>query len=251
MTRSLTAASVPREPRSNVNMRRRTRKPSGAGAGPIPGLPKARRKFLSAFADGFRDEAYLAWERDYKWNAHCRWQKALSAPLYAGLLKNGAYREIAKTALAIESKTNLLFSFEKMAIRDAVASERGARAFAEGLYAFLYGTRSTEERFEAWVETIGNLPRRKTRVLTWPVVTVFGFLAVPRTHFFFKPTVTREAARLLGMDLPYGSRPSWSVYKALLLFLTKLRAELRDMRPLDMIDLQSFLWVQGSDEYRG
>jgi hypothetical protein len=53
------------------------------------------------------------------------------------------------------------------------------------------------------------------------------------------------------MDLPYGSRPSWSVYKALLLFLTKLRAELRDMRPLDMIDLQSFLWVQGSDEYRG
>jgi hypothetical protein len=31
--------------------------------------------------------------------------------------------------------------------------------------------------------------------------------------------------------------------------LVKLRAGLRDMRPRDMIDLQSFLWVQGSDEY--
>ena len=29
----------------------------------------------------------------------------------------------------------------------------------------------------------------------------------------------------------------------------ELRAGLHDMRPRDMIDLQSFLWVQGSDEY--
>ena len=154
-----------------------------------------------------------------------------------------------KPHLRSNSRTNLLFSFEKMAVRDAVASDRGARAFAEGLYAFLYGTRSTEERFDAWVEIVGNLPRRRTRVLTWPVATVFGFLADPRTHFFFKPTVTREAARRLGMNLPYVSRPSWPVYKALLLFLVKLRAGLHDMRPRDMIDLQSFLWVQGSDEY--
>ena len=28
-----------------------------------------------------------------------------------------------------------------------------------------------------------------------------------------------------------------------------IRRDLRDLRPRDMIDLQSFLWVQGSDEY--
>ena len=28
-----------------------------------------------------------------------------------------------------------------------------------------------------------------------------------------------------------------------------LPLELADLRPRDMIDLQSFLWVQGSDEY--
>jgi hypothetical protein len=249
MTRSLTGATVPREGRGNATTPRRPGKPSGGRAASLPGLRKARRKFLFAFPDGFRDETYLAWERDYKWNAHFRWQETLAPPLYSRLLKNEAYREIAKTALTIESRTNLLFSFEKMAVRDAVATERGAQAFARGIYAFLYGKGSFEERFDAWVEVVSNLPRRKTRVLTWPVVTVFGFLAEPRTHFFFKPTVTREAARRLGVNLPYVSRPSWPVYKALLLFVAKLRAGLHDMRPRDMIDLQSFLWVQGSDEY--
>jgi hypothetical protein len=28
-----------------------------------------------------------------------------------------------------------------------------------------------------------------------------------------------------------------------------LRRDLRDLRPRDMIDLQSFTWVQGSDQY--
>jgi hypothetical protein len=28
-----------------------------------------------------------------------------------------------------------------------------------------------------------------------------------------------------------------------------VRRDLADMRPRDMIDVQSFIWVQGSDEY--
>jgi hypothetical protein len=33
----------------------------------------------------------------------------------------------------------LLFSFEKMALRDAVRSDAGPKRFAEGLFEFLYG----------------------------------------------------------------------------------------------------------------
>jgi hypothetical protein len=28
-----------------------------------------------------------------------------------------------------------------------------------------------------------------------------------------------------------------------------VRTDTRDLGPIDMIDLQSFIWVQGSDEY--
>ena len=35
----------------------------------------------------------------------------------------------------------------------------------------------------------------------------------------------------------------------LLAFAARIRVDLRDLRPRDMIDIQSFIWVQGSDEY--
>jgi hypothetical protein len=83
----------------------------------------------------------------------------------------------------------------------------------------------------------------------WPVVTVFGFLALPRVHFFVKPNVTRAAAGAYGYELAYESRPSWHVYSKILNFASAVRQDLRDLKPRDLIDIQSFLWVQGSEEY--
>jgi hypothetical protein len=86
-------------------------------------------------------------------------------------------------------------------------------------------------------------------VLTWPLVTVFGFIAQPRVHMFLKPTVTRAAAREYGVEFDYRSRPSWETYSSLLEFAGQVRRDQRDLLPRDMIDVQSFIWVQGSDEY--
>jgi hypothetical protein len=86
-------------------------------------------------------------------------------------------------------------------------------------------------------------------VLTWPLATVFGFLAQPKRHVFYKPMVTRRAAAAYGHDLPYASRPSWEGYAALLDFVQRVEADIADLRPRDRIDVQSFLWVLGSDEY--
>jgi hypothetical protein len=98
---------------------------------------RCRRKFLRYFPAGFRDEEYLDWEREYKWLAHERWMEALDRASFREMLDTERYAEIAQRAVAIESRTNLLFSFEKMALRDAVKPPHGARAFAMGLYEFL------------------------------------------------------------------------------------------------------------------
>jgi hypothetical protein len=136
-----------------------------------------------------------------------------------------------------------------MALRDAIRSPAGAQAFTCALFDFLHGHETPEIRFASWIAALDALPRRQTGVLTWPLATVFGFIAQPQQHFFFKPTVTREALRRCGLDLDYSSRPSWPVYKALLEAVRTVRSEIVSMRPRDMIDMQSFLWVQGSDEY--
>jgi hypothetical protein len=185
----------------------------------------------------------------YKWDAHKRWQAVLDQASLRRLLKAGSHAQIAARAVAIEARTNLLFSFEKMALRDAVKSPAGARRFAQGLYDFLHGSGDMETRFNEWVEVVASLPRRQTRVLTWPVVTVLGFIAQPETHVFLKPTVTRVAAERYGFAFHYRSRPAWATYSSLLALAETVRRDQSPLRPRDMIDIQSFLWVQGSEEY--
>ncbi|MCU1300856.1 MAG: hypothetical protein JWQ87_1140 [Candidatus Sulfotelmatobacter sp.] len=214
-----------------------------------PGALRSRRKFLRFFPGGFHDPTYLEWERNYKWNAHLQWNEVLNFTAYRGLLERRKFSEIAAHAVRIESRTNLLFSFEKMAIRDALKSSAGARAFSTGLFNFLYRSGTLDGKFEAWRDVVAALPRKQTRVLTWPVLTVFSFIAQPETHIFLKPNVTRIAARGYGFNFEYQSRPSWKTYSSLLQFAGTVRRDLRDLRPRDMIDIQSFIWVLGSDEY--
>jgi len=213
------------------------------------GASRCRRKFLRFFPRGFYDENYLAWERDYKWNAHQQWHRLLDRKTFRALLRDSAFAEIARRAVQIESRTNLIFSFEKMALRDAVRPPAGARAFAQGLYDFVYGAGTTAARFDRWCEVVAGLPRKQTRVLTWPVVTVFGFIAQPDARIFIKPNVSRVAAKEYDFGFHYEARPSWRAYASALEFAATIRRDLRDMRPRDMIDIQSFIWVQGSEEY--
>ena len=209
-----------------------------------------RRRFLRFFPRGFSDPKYFEWERGYKLAAFEQWQEVLHQEAFAELLKSGEYEEIARRAVRIESKTNLLFSFEKMALRDAVREPAGSRIFAEGLFDLLHGPGEDGVRFESWCHAVGRLPRTQTRVLTHPVVTVFPFIAAPQKHIFLKPNLTKTAARKYGFDFEYRSTPSWPVYSQLLDFAARVKRDLRDLNPADMIDIQSFLWVIASDEYR-
>jgi hypothetical protein len=212
---------------------------------------RCRRRFLRFFPNGFTDDTYLEWERNYKAHAHDRWRAELNRVTFRALLEADDVGEIMTRVIRIESRTNLLFSFEKMALRDAVRGADGAHAMARGLDDLLHGGGRLHQRFERWCDTVASLPRRQTRVLTWPIVTVFPFLAQPDRHIFLKPNVTRVAAAQYGFELPYQPKPNWRTYATLLELADRVHTDLHDLQPRDMIDVQSFLWVQGSDEYRG
>jgi hypothetical protein len=207
------------------------------------------KKFLFYFPKGFYDPKYTAWERGYKWDAHIAWEENLNKKEYAELLRKNDFLEIARRATRLESKTNLLFSFEKMALRDAVKTHNGAKLFSESLFNFIYGRQELEKRFIAFIEATGQLPRKQTRVLTWPLVTVFGFIAEPAENIFLKPKVTKLAAEKYGYSFKYQSKPNWATYADLLQFAQEIKKDIKDLRPRDMIDIQSFIWVLGSEEY--
>ena len=210
---------------------------------------KYLKKFIHYFKNGFDDPTYVAWERKYKEDAHLQFRKFLDNENFSRLLKEKKFRQIALQAVQIESRTNLLFSFEKMALRDAIKSDEGAKIFSLGLFDYIYGRKPLKERFNDFVEVVSTLPRKQTRVLTWPLVTVFGFIGNPNEHIFLKPRITQKAAEKYQYDFKYHSKPNWETYKSLLDFSVLIKNDTVAINPKDNIDLQSFIWVTGSDEY--
>ena len=210
---------------------------------------RCRKKFLYYFKKGFSDATYISWERQYKLDAHFQFQQLLNKPEYERLLNAKKYADIALAAVRIESRTNLLFSFEKMAVRDAIKPASGAKSFALGLYDYVYGKETLEQRFGQFSEVIASLPRKQTRVLTWPLQTVFGFIANPQKHIFLKPRVTQIGAEKYEYEFRYQLKPNWDTHKSLVDFAETIRKDTSDLKPQDYIDLQSFIWVMGSDEY--
>ncbi len=220
-----------------------------SGKSLIKARAACQKKFLFYYKKGFNDSDYIDLERQYKQDACAAFGEKLNKAGFRELLENRKYMEIAMSAVRIESRTNLLFSFEKMALRDAVSSTKGAKIFALGLYDYIYGDSPLKERFELFADQVSVLPRKQTRVFTWPVTTVFGFIGNPNEHMFLKPRVTQIAAKKYQYDFQYSSRPEWKTYKSLLDFTQTIKKDTLNLHPNDNIDLQSFIWVMGSEEY--
>lgn len=64
-----------------------------------------------------------------------------------------------------------------------------------------------------------------------------------------KPSAMKFAAEQLGFDLDYSSTPTFTTYEKLLELAELVRAGIKDLKPRDYHDLQTFLWVIGSAEY--
>lgn len=208
-----------------------------------------KKRFLRFFPDAFNDQRYIDWERTYKWQAHKLFMEHLSKDKFKALMHERSFDEIGARALAVEGKTNFIFSFEKMALRDGIKAPGGARIFAEGLYSVLYGGGPVQERFIAWLVALSDMPRKKSRILSWPVATFFPFIAQPAKHIILKPTAMKAAAAELQFDLDYSSKPGFNTYNNLLTFAALTKEAIADLEPKDFHDVQSFLWTIGSAEY--
>lgn len=206
-------------------------------------------KFLRIFPKGFRDPLYLDRERNYKWEAHGLWGESLNRQAFADLLDAEEFSEIARRAIGVEGKTNILAKFEKIALRDAVKKPSAAKQFALGLHDLIYGADAFETRFGRFTTVLEKLPQNNTGTAKWPIQTVFPYLALPKEHIFLKPSVTQQAAKRRAFSLNYKPQPNWLTYSCLLRLAGLLKQDLTELGPRDMIDVQSFLWVTGEGSY--
>lgn len=228
--------------------------PARSAGPPVPyGSPSAagarfRRKFERFFPGGFQDQDYLVRERRRKWRAHEQWCARLAPETCRSMLREGRHVELALRAVEIGVRSGLLSPMESGALLEAVRPPRAAERFAVELCAMVQAPPG-EPDFERWCGALESFSWRRTSALTWPVATLFGFIARPDRHIMLKPVVTRLAAREYGFDFRYHSRPNSRTYSSLQRFAAGLLLEVRDLHPSDLIDIQSFIWVQGAGEY--
>jgi hypothetical protein len=210
----------------------------GSMAGETP-----KEKFLRHYPNGFSDLEYLRCERNYKLDAHQKWNEILNQSEFERLLDEEQYSEICRRAVQIEAKTNLLSLFEKSALRDAAKTEGKVKLVAVGLFDLIYGDDDFQLRFEEFALDLQKWPHRQTSPAKWTIATIFPFLAHPTQHFFLKPQITQAAAKRRKFSLNYRPDLNWSTYSCLLRFADMLASEVADLNPRDKIDIQSYLWV--------
>lgn len=221
--------------------------------GEFVSFSKAVENFLSFFPAGFQDQAYLYGaqnERQYKLAANELMHQLLGRDEFRRLLAAGQYKEIVERCKKVMNKTNLIHHYEKIWFSNGVAAEEAQKKFAEALFDMLYGNDELRIRFERFSAMLYEVNSAK-----WPIATYFLFVAFPEEHLFLKPEVTQNAAAVLGLEINYRPELNWLTYSRVLelakLIKDRLAACRRDeLKPSDMIDVQSFIWIVAPSYYQ-
>jgi len=209
---------------------------------PAQSLSDYRTVFLTLFPKGFKDQNYLAQERSYKVNASERLHEILDERALKRLVRSGNFDEVATRAKHLISRTNLVFRNEQMDLTDGLRHGGAQEAFALALQSLLYGSAGVQSRMEDFMDALSVVSAPK-----WTIATYFLFLADPKQHMFIKPTPTKRIAAACGVELNYRPELNWLTYACALKVASVLDEQLSDLKPRDMIDLQSFIWVTARD----
>lgn len=209
-------------------------------------LPQSIQFFLKEFPEGFYGKKFKEHEREYKEKAHALGRELLGKAELWGLLESEGYSEIIKRALKVTNATNLIFPNEKMSLKDGLQTPEAQQNFSNALYKLLYSEEELENRFTDFYKVLENIGAAK-----WTTATYFLFIIHPEKYMFVKPTITQFSSELCGYEVNYKPQLNWLTYKSVLGFSEYIKSEISELKPRDMIDVQSFMWCIAPGTYHG
>jgi hypothetical protein len=209
-------------------------------------LPQSIQYFLEHFPGGFYGDRFKEHERDYKDKAHLLATELLGESELRRLCEAKEYAEICKRALRVVNSTNLIFPNEKMSLKDGLNAKESQKVFSQSLFSLLFGEGELERRFNDFSDVLELIGAGK-----WTTATYFLYIMHPDKYMFIKPTITQHSAALCGFEINYKPQLNWLTYKSVLKFSDYLFDEISELKPRDMIDVQSFMWCIAPGTYKG
>ena len=201
--------------------------------------------FLNRYPKGFYDSQYLKDERNYKYATHIYAAKLLSKKNLSMLLNKQDYSEICSRAKNIITykpqgthKMNMFHPIgELIPFQDVLKEVKNHESYAISLFDLLYGEDTLEERFNRFCDMLASL-----KIDNWPLTTFFLYIMFPDQYMIIRPRPTKGAAELCGIDIMYKSETNFQTFNRVIEFSNYLKNELSQLKPRDMIDIQSFMW---------
>lgn len=206
-------------------------------------LEKAIAWFVEQYPGGFSNEVLAAKELARKREAHQLFVDRVGGGRGAAWLAAGDGEEAGRVLDTIWRHTTIPSRYEIMAAHDGLKDASAALRLLEALLALLDAPKA--DRFTAYSDAVASLPAPATRsrVHTWPNVTILPFLADPTRFMVLKPEVLKKAAGRMGRDLVYSTAIKWDAYERTLDLSRKMLEALAPLGAADFIDVQAFMWV--------
>jgi hypothetical protein len=222
---------------------------------------KAKQRFLGEFSKGFDDPLYWERERRYKLAAHERYRK-LFAKQARGWLDAGDCEAVVDGLDAVygdrraavdspEARLNLMYArVEEPAFFEALRQAPDLTlTYAKTALDFI--DNPTEPSFEVFRRALESLPTRPggAELGHWTTLTWLPFVGSPSDHILVKPTITQTFASITAFDIQYRPSLNFETYRRAVALGKQVRGALEAselnirQRTLDMIDVQSFMWV--------
>lgn len=220
--------------------------PTGAGSKPMVTLPQAKQRFLEQFPGGFYGDILMFEERQYKDALAGLAREWLGRDVLEHLIETARYQQVCDNAnkLIAHPTNNLPSLYEKLAFKDGLKKLNDPKIFARSLFAYLHGEGDLEPRFTGFADVLAQMKADK-----WPVITLFRFFLFPTTDVYIKPTNLQHAAEVSRFEINYKPRINWLTYQSVMAFYQSLADNTADLKPRDMIDVQSFIWCIDPHSY--
>jgi hypothetical protein len=223
-------------------------------------LQRIRVNFPTFRAFGSGDEAVDATERRYKMELVRVFQSELADRLRILPVEPAERRQIGAQIAALfkrrlsDGDAQNLVNWRYWTALTRLDGD-GQSEFAAAVAALLYGLGSIETRMDAFVPALHELlARGGDNLESWPaksriLPTFLLMLSDPQRHCIVKSEEFKRAIEALADEKQPPQPLTGEDYRWLLEFLTALRATLaeRGLRPRDMVDVQTFIWIGDRD----
>ena len=207
---------------------------------------------------------YRYWERDYKDETSRRVRSELVPLLREAPVDRAVASQVIKTTQSIlkdrldsTGAPQNLISWRYYDFLAKLRDEQESR-FAHLLRALLLGTKDSSDRVEQFNREFVELYRvaageRPGAAITRSFPTLFLMLNDPGKEMFIRTRLfNRLAKKLTGNNLFTGQPLDAESYRRAITFARNVKAALANWgwNPVDMIDVQSFLWVSGTPSFQ-